>query len=147
MNTTQAIDPQQRVYVIVIKRSNGELNQYQVAAPNVEQALKFANFDMRAHGTCDSQVMLLYSEPARQATDTAQYQYFMSLFLATKNTVSQSAVIATDVVSALKQGGFDITVQGKVTVQVLALYREPVSYPTIINTSKEASNAADTKTA
>ena len=146
MNTTQAIDPQQRVYVIVIKR-NGELNQYHVTAPNVEQALKFANFDMRAHGTCDSQVMLLYSEPVRQATDTTQYQYFMSLFLAAKNTVSQSAVIATDAVSALKQGGFDITVQGKVTVQVLALYREPVSCPTIINTSKEAPNATDTQTA
>ena len=147
MNATQTIDPQQRVYVIVIKRSNSELNQYQVAAPDVEQALKFANFDMRAHGTCDSQVMLLYSEPVRQATDTTQYQYFMSLFLAAKNTVSQSAVIATDAVSALKQGGFDITVQGKVTVQVLALYREPVSCPTIINTSKEAPNATDTQTA
>lgn len=146
MNANQAINPQQRVYVIVIKR-NGELNQYHVTAPNVEQALKFANFDMKAHGTCDSQVMLLYSEPVRQATDTTQYQYFMSLFLATKNTVSQSAVIATDAVSALKQAGFDITVQGKVTVQVLALYREPVSYPTIINTSKEAPNATDTQTA
>lgn len=146
MNANQAIVQQQRVYVIVIKR-NGELNQYHVTAPNVEQALKFANFDMKARGTCDSQVMLLYSEPVRQATDTIQYQYFMSLFFVARNTVSQSAVISTDVVSAMKQDGFDITVQGKVAVQVLALYREPVSYQPIINTSKEASDAADTKTA
>ena len=93
----------------------------------------------------NTQLLLLYSEPTRKPDDFTEYRYIICL---NKNgTTCQNSIVATDIISALKQCGFDICVNGKVDTLLHAVYREDKVPPTIINTSKETSDAADTKTA
>lgn len=130
---------------IVLLRKDGIYNQFRVTAPNVDEALKYADFDMAIPGPSNTQLLLLYSEPTRKPDDFTEYRYIICL---NKNgTTCQNSIVATDIISALKQCGFDICVNGKVDTLLHAVYREDKVPPTIINTSKEASNATDTQTA